>query len=432
MKTNVESNKQRIEKKYVYIFLALFLFELLFFFLIKSNIFENMDFSIQEALQPEHSNNTISISLFLKIIYYLNKIFFPYSIIIILNNFSNIYNTFILFNILSISYYISYFLKIIFYKIIKNNNGIIYYCGDGWNLPSNEMIISVVFNLSLWNILFNEKYKKKIKTLKIIFLVIIIIFNIINLIYLAKIGYYLFSHLIFSSILGVLIYLFIFEINIIKKYNSKEFCLFVNNKFEHYMIINIVLLILAFIPYIIQRNIKNNDISECKSIEGSFYYKNKSAYITYVDDTFSLIALFFSNFFVMIGIKCELTFVFGNNIQNFEQYHFGVNIDDLNIEKDVKYSNTGSIIVTRDTEWNNTVKIKSIIRLIITFALTGACFLPYFFIKKDKDIGFSTIFLVKYFLSFSLFSFGATFFFKFIFRLFNLSNEILDSILNDQ
>ena len=198
------------------------------------------------------------------------------------------------------------------------------------------------------------------------------------------------------------------------------------------MIINIVLLILAFIPYIIQRNIKNNDISECKSIEGSFYYKNKSAYITYVDDTFSLIALFFSNFFVMIGIKCELTFVFGNNIQNFEQYHFGVNIDDLNIEKDVKYSNTGSIIVTRDTEWNNTVKIKSIIRLIITFVLTGACFLPYFFIKKDKDIGFSTIFLVKYFLSFSLFSFGATFFFKFIFRLFNLSNEILDSILNDQ
>jgi hypothetical protein len=435
MNTDVIRNIQRINKKIVYISLSLFLILFLLFVLIKVEVFKSMDFSIQKSLQSDYPyiNNKIPRDIY--IIHRLNKIFVPYSLIIIINNFSNIYKTFNLFQILSVACYISCILKFIFFKIIMNDeNSIIYYCGEGWNLPSTEMIISVVFYLTLWNLFFDYKDKNYVtktnKFFKFLLLCIIIAFNITNLIVLTKIGYYLFSHLIFSAILGILIYIFIFETNIIKKYNSKEFCSFIKKKFELYIIINVLLVILTFIPYNIERHIKNNNRPECIPIEGSFFYKSKSPFITYVDDTYSLISIFFAHIFVVVGIKCELAFFFGNNIQNFEQYHFGVNIDDLNLEKELK-NNTGTIIVTRETEWNNTSIIKSLIRLILTFILAGICFLPYYSIKTN-GVDFSTIFLVKYLLSYALFSFGITFLYKIIFRIFRLSNEILGSILNDQ
>lgn len=437
MNTDVVRNVQRIEKPYLYLFLILFSLECSLFILIKAGIFKTMDFSIQNFLQPSISDINNEMPILLSLLYYLNKIFIPYIIIIIINNFLNICNTFNLFNILSISCYISCILKFIFYDFFKNNNdnSIIYYCGEGWNLPSTEMIISVSFYLALWNIFYNNEnnrnIKKTQKKLKFIFLTLIIIFNIINLILLTKIGYYLFSHLIFSALLGFLIYVFVFKTNIIKKLSPKDFCNFIKKKFEWYILINIFLVLITFIPYNIERNLKNYSPPECKSVEGSFFYKNNSPYITYVDDTFSLISIFFGQIFMVVGIKCELAFFFGNNIQNFEQYHFGFNLDDLNMERELK-NNTTTIIVTRDTEWNNTSKIKTIIRIILSFALGLICFLPYIFVKKERGVDFSTIFLVKYFLSYALFSFGIAFLFKIIFRIFKLSNEILGSILHDQ
>ena len=436
MNTVIDSPIQRINKQCLYISIALVSIEFILFILIKLNVFESMDFAIKKSLHPGYNNistlKDISIPKILTIINYLNKIFVPYIIIIIVNNFSNIYYVFNLFNILSINCYISCILKFIFYKIIKNDNeGIIYYCGEGWNLPSTEMMISVSFYMTLWNLFFDNKDHLSIckKVLKFTFLGLIIFYNILNLLCLTKIGYYLFSHLIFSAIFGVLIYIFIFKTNIIKKYNPKEFCIFLKKKFEFYSLINIFLLIFPFIPYIIERNIKSYNPSKCNSVEGTFFYNNNSPYITYVDETFNLISVFFANFFVIGGIKCELGFFFGNNILNFEQYHFGVNIDDLNDDREYK-NKSGTIIVTRDTEWNNTSVILSIIRLILTFLLSGVCFLPYVFVNNEAD--FSTIFLVKHFLSYALFSFGISFFFKIIFRIFKLSNEILRSIMENQ
>ena len=437
MNTGLVRNVKRIDKIYLYISLSLFLFLFIFFILIKVEIFQSMDSSIQNSLQPDYSDfNDIKIPKFISVIYYFNKIYVPYSIIIIVNNFSNIYNIFNLFQILSITCYISCILKFIFYKIInnENKNPLIYYCGEGWNLPSTEMMISVVFYLTLWDAFFNhkEKYANQTKKVfKFVFLFIIIGINIINLIFLTKIGYYLFSHLLFSILLGVLIYIFVFKTNIVKYFNSRQFCIFIKKKFQFYMLVNIILLILTFLPYNIERNIKSNDNDpECISIDGSFFYKSKSPFKTYVDDTYSLISIFFAHIFFVVGIKCELAFFFENHIQNFEQYHFGFDEDELNNERESN-NKTTTIIVTRETEWNNTTLIKSLIRLFLTFVLAGICFLPYFLINKD-GVDFSTIFLIKYFLSYFLFSFGISFLYKIIFRVFKLSNEILGSILNDQ
>ena len=436
MNTEIVKKKQRIEKKYLFICIALSIIELLLFILIRLKVFESMDFSIQNSLQKNYSNNEIPIAL--TCIYYLNKIYIPYLIIIIVNNFSNIYNIFNLFNVLSVACYISCILKFIFYRVVltQKEDSVIYYCGEGWNLPSTEMIISVSFFLTLWNCFFNDEEKyylsEKNKNTKYIFLGIIIIFNIANIIFLACIGYYPFSHLIFSAILGVLIFIFLFKTNIIKIYNAKEFCRFIKKKFELYFLINIILLFLSFVPYIIQRNHTSYDPPPCKSIDGSFYYKNSSKnIITYVDDTFSLMSIFFAHFFMMIGLKIEFCFYYENKIQIFYQYHFGINIEDLSMEKELR-NNTGTIVLTAETEWNNTSKKISIIRLILSFILSGACFLPYILVEKGEDTDFSTIFLFKYFCSYSLFTLGIAYLFRGIFRILKLTNEILDSILNDQ
>ena len=69
---------------------------------------------------------------------------------------------------------------------MNDENSIIYYCGEGWNLPSTEMIISVVFYLTLWNLFFDYKDKNYVtktnKFFKFLLLCIIIAFNITNLI----------------------------------------------------------------------------------------------------------------------------------------------------------------------------------------------------------------------------------------------------------
>jgi hypothetical protein len=432
MNTNIEINIPRIDRKNIFISLLLLILEIILFILIKSDNFYSYDISIQNSLSPNKTDNNKNIPIIITILYYSNKIFIPYIVIILVNNFSNIYNTFILFNILSIISYISCILKFIFYNFTnrKEEEQIFYYCGEGWNLPCTEIMISVLFYLSLWNlILCNENYEDK-KCAKYGSLVMIVIFNFINCIYLVKNGYYLFSHLIFSIILAVLIYTFIFGTNLIKKLDYKKFCSFFKYNFESFMVINIILLLISFIPYLIERNIENDSTIECKSIEGSFFYKNKSPYKTYVDRTFSLMSIFFAHFFVTIGIKCELCFFFDDNILNFEQYHFGINIDDIDVEIETK--NTGTIVITRETEWNNTSNTKSILRLIISFVLSGIAFLPYVFLQKENEYDFSLIFLVKYFFCFALFSFGITFLFKCVFKLCRLSNEILGSILNDQ
>ena len=118
MNTEIVKKKQRIKKRYLFISLALFILELLLFILIKLKVFKSMDFSIQKKIQKNYSNNEIPMAI--TCAYYLNKIYVPYLIIIIVNNYSNIYIIFNLFNILSITCYISCVLKFIFYKIIIN------------------------------------------------------------------------------------------------------------------------------------------------------------------------------------------------------------------------------------------------------------------------------------------------------------------------
>jgi hypothetical protein len=77
----------------------------------------------------------------------------------------------------------------------------------------------------------------------------------------------------------------------------------------------------------------------------------------------------------------------------------------------------------KKTKWNNTSKIKSFIRFLLSIIISFICFLPYFYI--DWNSNFLLIFFVKYLLSFFLFYFVYFFLLKIIFKKFHCINFTL-------
>lgn len=443
MITHEIKRKPQPRKKFIFITLSLLVIDFIFFILIKCDVFNNPDNKIRTSLQA----SATKISLFPKIIHYFNHFFIYYSIIIIINNFSNIYKVFMLFHILSISVYVSALIKFIFYKasfnVLSNyGGGLIYYCDYGWTLPSTEIVTSVSFYLSLWKLFFDSSNEDKNNDESIIkkaifkyfFLVIVIAINIVNMFGIAKIGYYFMSQIIFSIILGVIIYLFVFETNIIWLNDGQVLINFIREKFNLYIIINFLLTIISFIPFIIEINMSQNEndkkFSQCRSINGSSLFDKSGNYKSFIDGTCVLLSMYIGHIFLMIGYKFEVGYIFEGDSNVYYQFHFPISVDDMKIETD-NMDNTGSIVLARDTEWNNTSGFICFLRLIATFGLSAICFIPYFVIGINSN-EFGLLFLVKYLLCFALFSSGISLLFKVILRFMKLTNETLYSILSDK
>ena len=110
MNTEIIKKSKEQKKKYLFICIVLFIFELLLFILIELKIFESMDFSIQNSLYKNYSYNEKPYAL--TFIYYSNKIYVPYLIIIIVNNFFQIYIIYLI--------YLMYFQFLFIYLVFLN------------------------------------------------------------------------------------------------------------------------------------------------------------------------------------------------------------------------------------------------------------------------------------------------------------------------
>lgn len=158
-----QKKRQKFHKTSSFLLIIfLFLIDISLFFLIKSNFFESLDIQITGKLKDffNNSNNNnyneiinSAIPLLIKIFHFLNEIYIPYIIIIIINNYSNVYKSFILITILSVSLYFTTLIKLLY------NTSTYHKRNDECGLASNEIIIFVSFYLSLWEILINSKDK---------------------------------------------------------------------------------------------------------------------------------------------------------------------------------------------------------------------------------------------------------------------------------
>ena len=87
-------------------------------------------------------------------------------------------------------------------------------------------------------------------------------------------GYYYLSHIIFSIITGIIVYLVIFESNLINLLDGKEIISFLGDKFTLYLIINLSIFVLCSIIFAIERLIgeDSNKKGKCTSINDKNFF----------------------------------------------------------------------------------------------------------------------------------------------------------------
>ena len=340
-------------------------------------------------------------------------------IIVIIDNFTNLFITFLLFIILYIGSYISLILKLSIKDAppYLNDDIKIFDCGLGWGLPSTEIIIFVIFVSIIFEIMnvykdsINRVLKKIIQICLIIYLLFICVGNMI-------IGKNYFSQILFSLLFGFGISLFIISLNINFK---KGYILYsILTKTTLYLIFNIILIIIAFVLYIYNIFQTPNNIEKklCKSkIEcQKNIFKETNGYFLLVNGSFLFLTIFLGNIFLYISLKMYLVYILDNDLNNFMQFNFNDLKTDLN-------TSTYSIIIDKDTKWNKTPKFKSFIRLFLSLIICAVSFLPYYLIKWDENI--FIIFSLKFCLSNILFYIGYFFISKIIYIKLHLINYTL-------
>jgi hypothetical protein len=238
-------------------------------------------------------------------------------------------------------------------------------------------------------------------------------------------GYYYLSHIIFSIITGIIVYLVIFESNLINLIDGKEFISFLEHKFTLYLIINLSIFVLCSIGFIIEKLIIKdiNKKGKCTSI-------NDKNFLNYIEGNYIYAILFLGNIFGIIGIYLDFTCCHNGDKSKFYQLHFPQEWDNL-LDSFNSGSFSGSIDITRETFWNKTSIIIYIIRLIIVLVYCGICFIPYFLINLTNS-SVALVLFIKFLFPIILLFLGIFFYLKIFLRLMKLTNRTYDSITHDR
>lgn len=381
-----------------------------------------------------------SIKNFVNVTQYLNTLKIMVLIIIIVYNYSNVYKSFVLFNIISFGNLVGTILKFIFlqktpYFYKKEGDFEVYQCGLGWGMPATQMLISTTFYLALWKIICIHLTNF---IMKIILFVIVILFLSFSAFCTILEGSFFFNQVLFSIILGIGFYLLIFEGININLTEAKQFHKLIRNKIWKYLAFHMFFIFVLLIPYLLLlycggNEDGNKNYEKCKdALTGEIIFGGNTSDQDenrkyYYHTTFALLSFFLPNLFCIIAVKMELRFIFKDNYENWFQFNFSYEDNSLESEE---MSLMGTISITRDTKWNNTSFGKSLIRLVIMIIFWVVFSLPYFFISWTCSMPIVVIF--KLFLPFSLYGFGGFFLFKLICIKLKCVNGTLLSMIQEQ
>lgn len=415
------------------ILLSLLLIVSAFIFQFIYTNYRSREMDIELVWNLQNKLNPTAKEIFLKVIHFLSNDVAIMSLLCIVYNFSNVYKSFILFNIVSFGYFFSSIVKFIyiekapFYESKKKQIDI-YFCDLGWGLPCSQTLVVVPYYLTIWKIIVTRKNNVVNKAFKYILLAIIIVF--ICLLAFANLlngGHYL-NQIIFSILVGLGFFFLIFEGLNINILDGKEFHSLIKRKLWVYLGFHLLLFIIILVGYIIQSNTKfDDDIKRCV---GTFDYNNDYFSLEgsehYIKGTFLLSVYLIANFFCYLGVKMEIHYVFDDNYINWMQFNFSSE----ECETEDTFTTSLTISITKDTKWNNTNCISAIIRFIMFLFLSVITFIPFIVIPWSSN--FYLIYCLKLGLPLSLFSFGIFFLFKVALTKTNCINGALFSMIQDK
>lgn len=435
MNTQIVAKPKKPKTLAILLSLLLIVLAFVFQLIYSKNISKDDDIKIVRRLQTElFSRDSKTIEIFLKIMYYLSNDIVIMGLLCIVYNFSNVYKSFILFNIISFGYFFSSLVKFIYiekapFNEYKDIN--IYFCDLGWGLPCSQTLVVVPYYLTIWKIIVTRKNNQVNKVFKYILLTIILVYIfLLSFANLVNGGHYL-NQVIFSLLVGFGLFFLIFEGLNINILDGKEFHSLIKRKLWVYLGFHLLLFIIIFVGYIIQSNTKfdDNSIQPCSGLldyGGDYFSLDLEGNEHYIKGTFLLSVYIIANFFCYLGVKMEIHYVFDDNYINWMQFNFSSE----ECETEDTFSTSLTISITKDTKWNNTNCISAIIRFIMFLILSAITLIPFFTIHWNSN--FYLIYCLKLGLSLSLFSFGIFFLFKVALTKTNCINGALFSMIQDK
>jgi membrane-associated phospholipid phosphatase len=345
-------------------------------------------------------------------------------IILLFYNFTNIYKTFVLLNVMFLSTMMISVLKMIYVSprpYWVSEKIVPFGCEGGWGNPSGHSIASTAFYLSVWHMAFESSYLKPKKGLKwaslgfTIILIIIIMFSRI------LVGAHALNQIFYGASLGLAIYFLLFHVLCIRVNDGKQLAKFMEFRNLIYGCVNFFIFLFAFLLYFFNQN--QETLNKWDNVISSHGCPNIKKNLRLQNEGFVVFCVFLGNLGAFVGLKMEYYVTFGENLQNWIQYNFEVD------EKSDDESLMTKISINKETQWNHTNSFFSILRLVTLCILAGVFLLPFYFIDTDDNIFVVAIF--KFIFPVNIVSFSIFFLFKVILKSLRMVNMTLFSMLQD-
>ncbi len=371
----------------------------------------NVSIDIIETMQNNTSEN---FKITMSYVSYLGNEYFLLFLILVVYNFANIYKTYILITIFCVGNLVGNMLKLIysnprpFYYSVNNIKP--FSCEQSYGNPSQHSLLCIVFYSTLFKFIVECRTIRKSQIIKTIFLTIFS--TIICLILLSKlfVGVDSLNQMFFGILIGFLIFYFIFYIIDIDVNNSKQLLQLIETKSIYFIIFNLLMIIPIILLSFLKdyntpskQNWENIINLKCNKLSTNFSFKNEAL----LD-----MITFFTNIATIISLKFEYYFIFGDNSRNWTNYNFSPKSEDDSL--------LSNLSLEKDTQWNHTGSVISMIRLVILLILSGGVFIPFCLTSDESN--FFLLLFVKNFLSFSIIFGGLFFIIKAILKIFKLVN----------
>lgn len=287
-------------------------------------------------------------------------------------------------------------------------------CNYTWASVSAQSMLCSSMALTLCLIIIREKWMTYIKILCYFFTILFLVgYNLCIFCF----GIHTISDIIFSSLLGGVVfflYTLVLKIDFNKSHDMKLFML--RTKIT-YLAFNIFIILSCLILYFLSKPLTgNNEDIRLTAISHTNCFFDFPDNTNISNDALILLLLFITNFMCVFGIFLDQCLLSKNDENKWRFFNFE---DDQN-ELESIYTFSEDV---KKAQWNDTTAGITSLRILIGFIVLGLSYIPMIFIPfKVSDLFFLVLF-GKYFFPFLYQSFCYFFLLKFIYIKLGLINN---------
>ena len=422
---------------------------------LKLKAFDNSENKIQE--QPTPTNKTENSISFIKsilsylaessegegsdtsdifiteFIHLINSNAFYLLIVAFLYNFINVYKIFILYMTIFLANFLSSTLSYIFqypkpYMAYYKIKSVAFF--NEWASPNNQIVLLISFGFSFYKVVVANKLCQKKLWIKILIIVLLVFYNFIDGFLLFSSGNVTYNQIINSSLLGVVIFVFIFYCFPLDLNKSSQFYDFMKFNKYYWITINILILVFQILlsGFITDRRdtqyYDSNLKEQARRLTQNDFTKNYCKYRTLFslnNGNFCNVLTFLMNVVAFLSIKAEIKFIYNNSYNSWSQGNFeNPKIDAGLVDGDnsglMEYNNL------EQSQWNHNHWRIVLLRTILDVIFNAVIFIFFIWVTHFSE---NEIVLFIFLITFPMILciFGNLFFFKALYIKMNLAKK---------